>query len=188
MQDEDKSLVERFQQGDDGAFDELVRKYQSKVYELAYHFTHNVEDALDLSQEAFLRVFKSLPAFKQQSSFYTWLFRIVKNLGIDYSRRQKKRLGALALTEYHLKEETKINIAYASPSKLVEAQELKDAITQAIEMLPSRQRSAFILWYYEQLDLNSIAEILDCRLGTVKAHLSHARQKLKQMLSPFLVP
>ena len=69
MQEQDKFLVERFQQGDNKAFDELVRKYQNKIYELAYHFTHNVEDALDLSQEIFLRAFKSLGTFKQKSSF-----------------------------------------------------------------------------------------------------------------------
>jgi RNA polymerase sigma-70 factor (ECF subfamily) len=186
MQDEDKFLVELFQQGDDTAFDELVRKYQHKIYQLAYHFTHNVEDALDLSQEIFFRVFKSFSDFRQQSSFYTWLYRISQNLGIDYTRRQKRGLKTVAMTEYNSTEYISSNVAHDSPSKLVEAKELEREITQAIDMLPARQKSAFILWYYDGLDLKSIADILGCQVGTVKTHLSYARRKLKKMLSPFL--
>ena len=210
MQDKDKFLIERFQQGDNKAFDELVRKYQNKIYQLAYNFTHNVEDALDLSQEIFLRAFKSLEGFKQQSNFYTWLYRIAQNLGIDYTRSKKRCLKTVSLTEYMSSEkyyETKSavnavnrktkssvseanilsNVAFASPSNLVEAKELESKITNAIDMLPPRQKSAFILRYYEDLDLNNIAEILGCKVGTVKAHLSYARDALKKKLSPYLL-
>ncbi len=187
MQDKDKFLVERFQEGDKTAFDELVRKYQKKIYELAYHFTHNVDDALDLSQEIFIRVFKSLGDFKQKSSFQTWLYRISQNLCIDYTRRKKVCFQTVALTEcMYSKEYIFSNVAFASPSKLVEAKELGSEITKAIDMLPSRMKSAFILRYYEDLDLKSIAEILGCRVGTVKSHLSHGRRRLKNMLLPYL--
>ena len=187
MQDNDKFLVERFQQGDNKAFDELVRKYQNKIYELAYRFTHNVEDALDLSQEIFLRAFKSLGGFKQQSSFYTWLYRIAQNLCIDYTRHKKVALKTVAFPEdTYAKEYVLTNTTCVSPAKLVEAKELENAIARAIDMLPSRKQSVFILRYYEGLDLQSIAEILGCRVGTVKAHLSYGRQMLKKMLSPYL--
>jgi RNA polymerase sigma-70 factor (ECF subfamily) len=187
MQDQDKLLVERYKQGDNKAFDELVRKYQNKIYKLAYRFTHNVEDALDLSQEIFLRAFKSFSNFKQQSNFYTWLYSIAQNLCIDYTRSKKSRLKTVALTEcMYSKKYILSNVALASPGQLVETKELKGEIAKAIDMLPPRQKSAFILRYYEGLDLNSIAEILGCRVGTVKAHLSHGRSKLKDILLPYL--
>jgi RNA polymerase sigma-70 factor (ECF subfamily) len=187
MQDKDKFLVERFKQGDNRAFDELVRKYQKKIYNLAYHFTHNADDALELSQEIFLRAFKSLLNFKGESNFYTWLYRIAQNLGIDYTRSKKRRLKTVALTEdIYSKKYVLSNVAFASPSKLAEAKELKNEIEKAVDMLPPREKSAFILKYYEGLDLKSIAEILGCRVGTVKAHLSHGRSKLKKLLSPYM--
>ena len=187
MQDKDKFLVERFKQGDNKAFDELVRKYQNKIYDLAYHFTHDVEDALELSQEIFLRAFKYLGDFKQQSNFYTWLYRIAQNLGIDYTRSKKRRLKTVALTEdMYSKKYVLSNVAFASPSRLVETKELRNEIAKAVDMLSPREKSAFILRYYEDLDLKSIAEVLGCRVGTVKAHLSHGRSKLKDILSPYL--
>ncbi|MFQ6041478.1 MAG: RNA polymerase sigma factor [Candidatus Poribacteria bacterium] len=185
--DKDKFLVERFQQGDNEAFDELVRKYQNKIYELAYRFTHNVEDALDLSQEIFLRAFKSLGGFKGESNFYTWLYRIAQNLCIDYTRHKKVSLKTVAFpADTSSPKYVLTGATYISPDKLVEAKELENAIARAIDMLPSRKRSVFILRYYEGLDLKSIAEILGCRVGTVKAHLSYGRRMLKKMLSPYL--
>jgi RNA polymerase sigma-70 factor (ECF subfamily) len=187
MQDKDKLLVERFQQGEKTAFDELVRIYQNKIYKLAYRFTHNVEDALDLSQEIFIRAFKSLGDFKQQSSFYTWLYRIAQNLCIDYTRHKKVCLKTVTFAEdMYSQKYIFSNVAFASPSKLVEAKELEGEIAKAVDILPPRQKSAFILRYYEGLDLNSIAEILGCRVGTVKAHLSYGRNMLRKILLPYL--
>jgi len=182
MQDKDKFLVEKFHQGDNKAFDELVRIYQSKIYELAYHFTHNVEDALDLSQEIFLRAFKSFSDFKGQSSFYTWLYRIAQNLCIDYTRHKK----TVTFAEQTYSEDVLSKVARSFPSQLVEAKELESEVAKAIDTLPSRTKSVFILWYYEGLDYKSISKILGCRFSTVKSHLFHGRRILKKRLAPYL--
>jgi RNA polymerase sigma-70 factor (ECF subfamily) len=182
MQDKDKFLVEKFHQGDNKAFDELVEIYQSKIYELAYHFTHNVEDALDLSQEIFLRAFRSFSDFKGQSSFYTWLYRIAQNLCIDYIRHKK----TVAFAEQTYSEDVLSKAARYSPSQLVETKELESEVAKAIDTLPSRTKSVFILWYYKGIDYKTISEILGCRVGAVKEHLSHGRRMLKKMLAPYL--
>ena len=86
--DPDRFLIERVQSGDIAAFGELVQKYQKRIYELAYRFTHHPEDASDLSQEIFLRAFKALGKFESKSTFYTWIYQIAKNACIDYTRRR----------------------------------------------------------------------------------------------------
>ena len=187
MQDKDKFLVEQFHQGDNKAFDELVEIYQSKIYELAYHFTHNVEDALDLSQEIFLRAFRSFSDFKGQSSFYTWLYRIAQNLCIDYIRHKKNvAFAEQTYSEDVLSRSRETGDARSSPGQLVETKELEDEVAKAIDMLPSRTKNVFILWYYEGIDYKSISEILGCRVGVVKEHLLHGKRILKKTLALYL--
>jgi len=179
---EDKLLVEKFQQGDNNALDELMKKYQDNIYRQCYHFTHEVGDALDITQEIFIRIFQSLGNFKAQSSFYTWLFRIVHNTCVDYTRHKKAYLDAESIYS----EDALNKISQFSPSQLTETKELEDEIAKAMDMLSSRTRSAIILRYYEGLDYKSISEILGCRIGVVKANLSKGMRMLKNVLSPYL--
>ncbi|MDQ1327731.1 MAG: hypothetical protein QG641_1014 [Candidatus Poribacteria bacterium] len=179
---EDKLLVEKFQQGDNNAFDELVKKYQDKIYGQCYHFTYDAGDALDLTQEIFIRVFQSLGNFKAQSSFYTWLFRIVHNTCIDYTRHKKAYLDAENIYSEYAFDKAEQSL----PSKLAEAKELEDEVSKAMNMLSSQARSAIILRYYEDLDYKSISEILGCRIGTVKANISKGMRMLKNMLPSYL--
>ena len=180
-QNEDKLLVERFRQGDRDAFDQLVKKYQDKTYRQCYLFTHEVGDALDLTQEIFIRVFQSLGNFKGQSSFYTWLFRIVHNICIDYTRKNKAYLDAEISIENTFDSESQ-----SSPSNLVEAKELGVEISRAIDILPSQVKSTIILRYYEGLDYKSISDILECRIGSVKSNLYRGVRMLRNMLLPYL--
>jgi len=185
VEDEDLGLVESFQQGDVAAFDLLVNKYQNKVYDIAYRHTRNAEDAYDLSQEIFLRAFKSLGKFRRKSSFYTWLYRIAVNVCIDHGR-QKSRLRAVPIEEWACSHDSFIAGSGYSPAEAVELQELKHYIAKAIDQLPPKQRTVFILKRQEGLSLEEIAKTLGRSVGTIKAHLSHATHKLMDLLSPYL--
>lgn len=183
----DLKLDERFQKGDIQAFDDLVVKYQKRVYEIAYSFTHNVDDAYDLAQDIFVRAFKSLYAFKRESAFYTWLYRIAQNVCIDYVRR-RNRFQIMDLDDEQINSEPKlfVSVKTAFPNRKVELEELEGEIKNAIRQLPIKQKQAFILRHYEGKTLKEIAEIMECQLGTVKAHLFHATRKLRQLLASYV--
>jgi len=186
--DEDLDLVDRFQRGDITAFNLLVNKYRTKVYDIVYCHTRNVEDAYDLSQEVFLRVFKSLGRFKKKSSFYTWLYSITINACIDYGRK-KARFQTIPIEEWAKSLDSadveNVDLSY-SPAKIVELQELKYQIAKAIDQLPPKQKAVFIMKRYEGMSLEEIARILGRSTGTVKAHLFHATSKLARLLGPYL--
>lgn len=176
--DEDQILVERSQQGDNDAFDKLVQKYQDKIYRQCYLFTNDVGDALDLTQEAFIRVFQSLNNFKAQSSFYTWLFRIVHNICVDYTRHKKAYLDAENVYSE--------DISNTPFSESNEIKELEDEVSKAMDILPSQVKSTIILRYYEGLDYKSISDVLGCRISVIKSNLSKGMRMLRNALLPYL--
>ncbi len=185
--DPDRYCVESAQSGDTQAFGELVQKYQKRIYELAYNFTHNPEDAYDLSQEIFLRAFKALKQFENKSTFYTWLYRIAKNACIDYTRRRAGRTD-IAFTEelpfddflFHPGDSKDVTM------HCLEQIELGREIEKAIQQLSPRQKQVFILRHYEGLALREITDVLHLRVGSVKAHLFNATRKLRDLLTPYL--
>lgn len=185
MQDEDRDLVAEFQRGDVTAFDALVSKYQNKIYDIAYRYVRNAEDAYDLSQEIFLRAFKSLGGFKRKSSFYTWLYRIAINACIDYGRK-KSRFKAVPIEEWTRSHEFFGTGSSYSPAEAMELQELEHQIAKAIDQLPPKQKAVFIMKRQEGLSLEEIAQRVDRSVGTIKAHLSHATHKLMDLLEPYL--
>jgi RNA polymerase sigma-70 factor (ECF subfamily) len=186
--DLDYILVKRFQEGDFEAFNELVRRYRKRVYEIAYNFTHNPDDALDLTQDIFLRVFKSLGTFKHRSSFYTWLYSTARHYCIDYIRRQKKfqRVEINENLPYESDDYLYSGGKVPAPNDRVEREELRKKIKEAIDSLPDMQRQVFILRHYEELSLKEIAKLLNRSIGTIKANLFHANRKLREMLSPYV--
>ncbi len=185
MADEDLDLIKRFQSGDATAFEPLVNKYRDKVYDIAYFYTHDVEDAYDLSQEVFERAFKALGGFRKKSSFYTWLYRIAKNAGIDYVRK-RSRLQTVPIEEWVYSHKSFSTGAHDSPAAEVEFEELKRQIAKAIDQLPPKQRAVFIMKRQQDLSLEEIAQIVGRSVGTIKAHLSHATHKLMHLLEPYL--
>ncbi|MGB9594996.1 MAG: RNA polymerase sigma factor [Candidatus Poribacteria bacterium] len=182
IMNDDKLLVQKFQQGDKDAFDELVKKYQDKIYRLCYHFTENVKDALDLSQEVFLRAFRSLNEFRENANFYTWLYRITQNLCIDYTRHKK----VISDFEIRYLNDIPSDSLHSFPYKQVEVKELGNEVSKALNKLSSKMKSMFILRYYEGLDYKSISEILGCRVSAVKGSLFQGKRTLKKILSPYL--
>ncbi len=175
-------LVERFKSGEFDAFDEIVDRYRGRVYNIAYRFTHNCEDALDVSQEVFIKVFKSLGRLKDSSAFDAWLRRVTVNACMDHLRRRPN--------EQMLESSAYFDQEYVTGSGRtdgpVEDSELRRVISRAVEQLPRRQKRVFILRHYEGLALKEIAEALNCSLGTVKAHLFRATRRMRKLLTPYV--
>lgn len=175
-------LVEQFQSGDIDAFDEIVDKYNRYVYSLAYRFTRNYEDAYDISQEVFIKVFKSLGNLRSRSTFQTWLRKLTINTCIDYLRQQSKKCIADDLNSLEFIPDANAEL----PNCSVEGSELSNIILNAVAQLPKRQKKVFILRHYEGLSLKEVAGTLSCPLGTVKANLFHAKRRLKELLLPYV--
>lgn len=177
-------LIERFKNGEINVFDEIVRRYQRQVYNLAYSLTQNCEDAYDISQEVFIKVYRSLKKIRKVSSFNLWLRRVTINACTDYLR-QKPNERVLEDTLYIDKYYSRSNDDI--PDELVETLELNLVVSKAVNRLPKRQRKVFILRHCNDMSLKEIAETLNCSLGTVKAHLFRAKNRLKNILYPYLL-
>ncbi|MFC1716367.1 RNA polymerase sigma factor [Candidatus Poribacteria bacterium] len=178
----DRALpVERFQSGEFDAFDEIVNKYRERVYNLAYRVTHNAEDAFDISQEVFIKVFRSLGRLKDTSAFDAWLRRVAMNACLDHLRRRstEQNLECSTLVQEHISSNERTD----GP---VEDGELRGMISRAVNQLPKRQKKVFMLRHYEGLTLKEIAEALNCSPGTVKAHLFRATRRVRKLLTPYV--
>jgi RNA polymerase sigma-70 factor (ECF subfamily) len=177
MKDErDSILIREFKQGDEKAFNQLVLRYQKRVYGLTYRLVRNHEDAADLSQEVFVRAYRNLRKFQERSSFYVWLTRIAVNLCINFSRREKFRSF---LSIFDISEKPEVSV---SPDKDMEKEELRRALDRAVKSLPERQRVTFVLKRYQGLPCKEIAQIMEISEGAAKANYFQAVKKLKKLL------
>ena len=185
---DDTELIERFQRGDTAAFDTLFTRYQKRTYRLVQRYISNREDALDLTQDAFIRAYQGLSDFKSQCQFYSWLYRITVNLCIDFLRK-KARSEVLLYDSDESGELPMANIPdprSESPAKALENKELRAHIRKAVRRLPPKQRQIFILRHWDGLSLKDIAATVGRSDGTVKAHLLHAHRNLRKHLRPYL--
>ena len=171
------TLVARVRTGDAAAFEALVRHYRNDVFALSYHFVRNREEAWDISQEVFIKAYKSIGRFRGDASFKTWLLRITANHCKDYFK--KRRLKTVAF-EDGLKHEGPSTLA--GPDRSLEQEELGAAIAEAVDALPHKHRTAFILREYEEMSYQEMAEVMGCSIGTVMSRLHHARKKLQNSL------
>ncbi len=186
----DIELVREFKNGNEQAFDELVKRYQQKIYQQAWRMVRNSEDALELSQETFVRAYRALPKFKEKSSVYTWLFRICFNLCLTFLNKSKKQQNVSSIdtmTEERLmfkavtiKEELK------EPNTISKRQGLAKAISDAVISLPSQQRLVFMMRQYDDMKNDEIAKVLHLSVGGVKSNYRHAIIKLKEILKEWL--
>lgn len=172
-------LVTRAQNGDTAAFEQLVCEYEKRVYNLALKMSRNPEDALDLSQDIFIRIYKSLPLFKGDSSFSTWVYSIASNACIDYTRRErrKSRLEFLPLDEAIPPPDFRYQ-----PELEYEKTALRESISRALDELSPEHREIIVLRELNGLSYDEIADTLDIEHGTVKSRISRARQKLCALL------
>ena len=183
---EEKALIERCKRGDLAAFNDLVRKYEKQVYNFAYRLTGNYDDANDVAQDAFLRVFNAIGSFRGDASFSTWLFRITTNVFLDERKRAKAHPQA-SLDEYLELGESSVTRQIEDPSPTPEAvleeSERAQILSNAVSDLPEYQRAMITLYHGQQKSYEEIAEIMDLPIGTVKSRLNRARLALKEKLS-----
>ncbi len=183
----DKLLIDRCKRGDRDAYDALVRAYEKRVYNLAYRLSGNYDEANDISQDAFLRVFQALKLFRGEANFSTWLFRIVTNVYLDRRKRTRNKQH-LSLEEYIELDENsvarQIEDPGPTPDVLAETHERTALLQTAITALPDYQRTMVVLYHTEGLSYDEIAEVLSLPIGTVKSRLNRARLTLREKLEP----
>jgi len=181
---DDKDLIVRVLAGDQDAFAQLVKTYETQVYNLCLRMVANQEDAKDLAQEAFLKAWRGLRFYKFESAFSTWLYRLTSNVCIDFLRRQKRR-PVVSLTMQEDEEdavELEIPDSAPQPEEQILYREQKSAIAAAMNQLEEEFRLVLTLRVIEDLPYEEIAEIMDLKIGTVKSRLARARNKLKSLL------
>jgi len=180
-------LVKQCQAGDTEAFDELVTRYRTRVFSMIYNMVRNEQDAWDLAQDSFVKAWKSIKRFRGRSSFYTWIYRIVMNVTIDWLRKkQVKGAGAEFDDAVELKEidpaSKTVPKAEALPFETMERSEIRARIEKAIAQLSPEHRAVILMKEIEQMQYHEIAEALGCSIGTVMSRLFYARKKLQNLL------
>ena len=180
----DKELVKKAKSGDREAFEQLVTEYEKKVYATAYRFMGSEADAMDMSQEVFIRVFRFLDKFNEESSFSTWLYRITVNVCKDGIKKRSGR-SELPLEIPDEDNDTYVNEISDTrydPSELYEMTELKREIKQGIDTLPQNYREIIIMRDICGLTYEEISRSLELEIGTVKSRISRARERLRKYL------
>jgi RNA polymerase sigma-70 factor (ECF subfamily) len=170
---EDIRLIERYAAGDEGAVEEIVAKYQRRVYAFIYRMTYDVEESKDLTQKTFINVLTGIKDFRKEASFKTWLYRIALNTGINHLRKNRP-------------EESEIDESLAcgrvgALSSLIE-EEKKELVRSCLDGLPERQRLAVILRVYDDLNCSESARVMGCSEGAVKAHYHNGVKRLREIL------
>jgi len=183
---EDQDLVRRCRSGEREAFDALVTKYRQRVFAMTYGICRNEEDAWDLAQEAFLRVWKALPRFRGESAFFTWFYRIIRNVGIDWVRSHRHESGvefddAMGLQHVEAGART-MPAKMESPDAGMRGREVRERINEAMQKLSPEHREVILLRELEGMEYLEIAEKTGEALGTVMSRLFYARKKLQTLL------
>ncbi|HZK86877.1 MAG TPA: sigma-70 family RNA polymerase sigma factor [Syntrophomonas sp.] len=185
--DSDQKLVKRTLHGDTRAFEELVETYQNKVYTLAYRYMGNEDDANDMSQEAFIKSFRSLKSYKGDASFGTWIYRITTNVCLDELRHRKRRVVPISLDEPLAtvdgnEVEREIPDSSLAADKIYEQKEFSQHIQLLLDEMKPEHKSVIVLRDVMELSYEEIAAVLDCSIGTVKSRISRARNILQKKL------
>ena len=182
-------LVKRAQRGDLQAYDELVKRYQERIYATVYHMTSNHEDANDLAQEAFIKAYSALKSFKGGSSFYTWLYRIAVNKTINFLKQRKNKFH-LSLNDIDFNAEHDPDlmalISDKTPTRDVALSELQKKLNEALLKLSEPHRMVVILHDVQGQSHDEIAEVMGCNIGTVRSRLFYARQQLQGHLASYI--
>src|SRR5438477_421183 len=191
----DGQLVERANDGDRKAFDMLVERYQRQAVAVSYRLLGNTQDAMEVTQDAFLKAFTSLDSLQKPEAFGGWLMRIVSNLSLNYRRSRKIRQqlpldDALGPTQSDSQEAAGGGSEWMSrgddPVHALESREMGAKLTEALNQLPEKQRLAIILFTIQEMPQKQVAETLECSVEAVKWHVFQGRKKLKELLKEHL--
>ena len=189
MSQNEQTLIDRICSGDRSAFQELVERHKKKIYFLAYDVVGNHHDAEDISQEVFIKMFRSLKNFRRDAKMSSWLYQITVNTSIDHLRRKSskphKSMDDLDKTSFQEKLAGSKNAAI-DPEQSAEAVIMQNRVSQALQKVSPKERSVFVMRHYNELKTREIAEILNVSQGTVKALLFRAIRKLRKELSFYL--
>ena len=179
----DHELALRARSGDDSAFTELMRRHYKGVLNFIYRFTNGNNSSEDLTQEAFLRVYKSIKNYEPEAKFSTWLYKIATNLCLTHLKKNKRDLSLDEINE-NIGERPDPNSEDAYD--ILKRRDIKDKVMAAISTLPEREKVAITLCKYQGFSYNEVAEVLDCSVGAVKTHIYRGRIKLVEKLKPQL--
>jgi RNA polymerase sigma-70 factor, ECF subfamily len=186
----DAMLVQRTLAGYRPAFDELIRRYQRQAVAVSYRLLGNSHDALEITQNAFLKAFVNLRSLKKPEAFGGWLMRIVSNLSLNFRRGRKSRmqlpLDDLLVSRDQTCPDGRFAAAYIDPAYQLQSDEMGRLLRKALRQLPERQRSAIILFAIEQMPQKQVARTLGCSVEAVKWHVFQGRKKLREALKEYL--
>ncbi len=182
---DDQALVRAAQRGDMTAFEELVARHRDKIYARAYSMMRNEEEAIDLSQEAWVKGWQRLRQFQGDASFGTWMTRIVINLCLDQLRKQKRQRAESIeeLDEESGGVERQMPVVTVNPTAALERAELRQRIDRALGQLSYEHRTVLVLHEFEEMEYKEIASTMGCSIGTVMSRLFYARRKLAALLA-----
>src|SRR5215471_8964324 len=181
---DDAALVRASQRGDTVAFEELVARHRDRIFARAFSMMRNEDDAVDLSQEAWVKGWQRLKQFQGESSFVTWMTRIVINLCLDQLRKQKRQRteSIEAMDEESGGVERHMPVVTVNPAAGLERGELRQRIDKALGQLSYEHRTVLVLHEFEELEYKVIAKTMECSIGTVMSRLFYARRKLAALL------
>jgi len=185
---DDQRLVDRVKEGDKKAFDVLVLKYQHKIVKLVMRYIRDPTEALDVSQEAFIKAYRALPKFRGDSAFYTWLYRIAINTAKNHIVSMNRKpldydLDPQNSDGYEIQSKLRDD---DSPEKILQREELREALEEAIDSLPEELRVAIVLREVDGLSYEEIAETMECPVGTVRSRIFRARDAIDKSIRPLL--
>ncbi|HEY1717412.1 MAG TPA: sigma-70 family RNA polymerase sigma factor [Verrucomicrobiae bacterium] len=186
---EETELVRRARHGDLQAYDDLVKRYQERIYATIYHMTSNHEDANDLAQDSFIKAFQALKSFKGGSSFYTWLYRIAVNKTINFLKQRKNRTHmSLNDIDFNAEHDPDLMalISDNTPRRAAGLTELQKKLNEALLKLSEPHRLVVVLHDVQGQSHEEIAEVMGCNIGTVRSRLFYARQQMQSYLSDYL--
>jgi RNA polymerase sigma-70 factor (ECF subfamily) len=184
----DSKLVRRVQKGDKGAFDILVLKYQHKIVNLVMRYVRDPEQAMDISQEAFIKAYRALPRFRGDSAFYTWLYRIAVNTAKNHLAAQRRRPTDI---ELDLQDPEQFDLHARlketdTPEAVMISREMRETVEQAIQSLPDDLRTAIILRELDGMSYEEIAETMECPVGTVRSRIFRARDAISKKVGSLI--
>lgn len=187
--EEDRGLIAKAQQGDMAAFRQLVERHQRRAFAIALSLVRDENDARELVQDAFLRVYRSLPSFQGGSSFFTWLYRIITNLSIDLIRKPGRQLADIDESRFESDESQEAEFPLlsrvdgADPVDVVRRREIAGRLQAALDALPPYHRGVIVMREIEGLSYEEMAQAMNVSKGTIMSRLFHARQKLQKALA-----
>lgn len=184
----DAEIVKRVQEGDKEAYNILVLRYQHKVCDIAFKYVNNYVDANDVAQEAFIRAFRAIDNFRGESSFYTWLYRIVTNAAKSFLEQNQRLRHSIDIDDPEFDVQQDVHgllTSHDSPDTLIESEELQKVISQAMSELPEDLRRAIVLREVEGMSYEDISVIMNTPLGTVRSRIFRARQFIEEKMAQF---